>query len=47
MDGSSPPAADAHVWHASPRYRGYVLALLVVVGVVAWVDRNVFAVLLQ
>jgi MFS family permease len=47
MDGSAPPAAHARVWHASPRYRGYVLALLVVVGVVAWVDRNVFAVLLQ
>jgi MFS family permease len=28
-------------------YRCYVLALLVVVGVVGWVDRNVFAVLLQ
>jgi MFS family permease len=47
MDGSSPPAAAARVGHASPRYRGYVLALLVVVGIVAWVDRNVFAVLLQ
>jgi MFS family permease len=47
MDGSPPPATAARVWHASPRYRGYVLALLVLVGVVAWVDRNVFAVLLQ
>jgi len=28
-------------------YRAYVLALLVTVGVVGWVDRNVFAVLLQ
>jgi MFS family permease len=28
-------------------YRVYVLALLVAVGVVGWVDRNVFAVLLQ
>lgn len=28
-------------------YRGYVLALLVAVGVVGWVDRNVFAVLLE
>ena len=32
---------------ASRRYRGYVLALLVAVGVLAWVDRNVFAILLQ
>ncbi len=28
-------------------YRAYVLALLIAVGVVGWVDRNVFAVLLQ
>ncbi len=28
-------------------YRAYVLALLVTVGIVGWVDRNVFAVLLQ
>jgi MFS family permease len=28
-------------------YRGYVLVLLLLVGVVGWVDRNVFAVLLQ
>jgi MFS family permease len=47
MDGSSPPIAEVRAWHASPRYRAYVLALLVLVGVVAWVDRNVFAVLLQ
>jgi MFS family permease len=31
----------------TPRYRRYVLALLVAVGVVGWVDRNVFAVLLE
>jgi MFS family permease len=28
-------------------YRAYVLVLLVVVGIAAWVDRNVFAILLQ
>jgi MFS family permease len=28
-------------------YRAYVLAVLVTVGIVGWVDRNVFAVLLQ
>jgi predicted MFS family arabinose efflux permease len=32
---------------ASRRYRAYVLALLIAVGVVGWVDRNVFAALLQ
>jgi MFS family permease len=32
---------------ATPAYRGYVLGLLVVVGVVAWVDRNVLAMLLE
>ena len=31
----------------SNRYRGYVLGLLVAVGVFGWVDRNVLAVLLQ
>lgn len=31
----------------SERYRGYVLALLVAVGICGWVDRNVFAVLLE
>src|SRR5690606_24314667 len=37
------PAAFA----ATSAYRGYVLALLIAVGVVGWVDRNVFAVLLE
>lgn len=32
---------------ASPTYRAYVLALLVAVGVAGWVDRNVFAAVLQ
>ena len=32
---------------ASRGYRAYVLALLIAVGVVGWVDRNVFAALLQ
>lgn len=31
----------------TPGYRGYVLGLLVLVGVLGWVDRNVFAVLLE
>lgn len=31
----------------SPAYRWYVLGLLVTVGVIAWVDRNVLAVLLE
>jgi serine/threonine protein kinase len=43
MDGSAPPTAQQAPWRASARYRGYVLGLLVVVGVVGWVDRNVFA----
>lgn len=34
-------------FEATSRYRAYVLALLVVVGIVGWVDRNVFAVLLE
>jgi MFS family permease len=47
MDGSAPPPSQQSTWHASARYRAYVLGLLVIVGVVGWVDRNVFAVLLQ
>jgi MFS family permease len=46
MDGSA-PVAEAAAPQASARYRAYVLVLLVAVGVVGWVDRNVFAVLLQ
>jgi predicted MFS family arabinose efflux permease len=33
--------------NASRGYRAYVLGLLIAVGVVGWVDRNVFAALLQ
>lgn len=47
MDGSNPPAPQTAVAQASARYRAYVLALLITVGVVGWIDRNVFAVLLQ
>ncbi len=47
MDGSTERIAHHSSWQASTRYRAYVLGLLVVVGVVGWVDRNVFAVLLQ
>jgi MFS family permease len=32
---------------ASSAYRGYVLVLLIAVGVFAWIDRNVFAILLE
>lgn len=49
MDGSRPEIAApcAPTWHASRPYRAYVLALLVAVGIAGWVDRNLFAVLLQ
>lgn len=48
MDGSRPQtAAQRTAFRASRAYRGYVLTLLVAVGVVAWVDRNLFAVLLE
>ena len=47
MDGSAPQVSPSPVWRASAGYRAYVLGLLVVVGIVGWVDRNVFAVLLQ
>lgn len=47
MHGSQPNVARGGAWNASKPYRGYVLALLVAVGVVGWVDRNLFAVLLQ
>ena len=47
MDGSTAPVSQESTWHVSTRYRAYVLGLLVVVGIVGWVDRNVFAVLLQ
>lgn len=43
IEGSTAPAA----FTASAAYRRYVLGLLVVVGIVGWVDRNVFAVLLE
>ena len=39
--------AQPNAFSTTPAYRGYVLALLVAVGVVGWVDRNVFAVLLE
>jgi predicted MFS family arabinose efflux permease len=39
--------APAVPFSASSCYRAYVLALLIAVGVVGWVDRNVFAVLLE
>ena len=47
MDGSSPAVLQTSARYVSPRYRAYVLALLIAVGIVGWVDRNVFAVLLQ
>jgi predicted MFS family arabinose efflux permease len=39
--------AAAAAFPASRRYRAYVLALLIAVGVAGWVDRNVFAAVLQ
>jgi MFS family permease len=47
MDGREPDGARDTTWRASKRYRAYVLGLLVAVGIVGWVDRNLFAVLLQ
>jgi MFS family permease len=38
---------DASTGLRARAYRAYVLALLVTVGIVGWVDRNVFAMLLQ
>ena len=40
MDGREPAIAREPTWQASTRYRAYVLALLVAVGIVGWVDRN-------
>jgi predicted MFS family arabinose efflux permease len=40
-------AAGGRAQTASRGYRAYVLALLIAVGVIGWVDRNVFAALLQ
>lgn len=40
-------AATARRAYQDRRYRGYVLGLLVAVGVCGWVDRNVLAVLLE
>jgi len=42
--GAETPSASFSPTRA---YRGYVLVLLVAVGIVGWVDRNVFAVLLE
>ena len=48
MDGSRHDVAPREgTWHSSRPYRAYVLALLIAVGIVGWVDRNLFAVLLQ
>ncbi len=47
MDGRGPEIVRESTWQASRRYRAYVLALLVTVGIVGWVDRNLFGVLLQ
>jgi MFS family permease len=40
-------AASARAGARARAYRVYVLALLVTVGIVGWVDRNVFAMLLE
>ena len=45
MDGSA--RADMQALPASTRYRAYVLTVLIAVGIMGWVDRNMFAVLLQ
>jgi MFS family permease len=47
MDGRGPDTVHDATWQASRRYRAYVLALLIAVGIVGWVDRNLFGVLLQ
>src|SRR5690606_4941875 len=49
LRGRVPQRAQAGLaaFSTTRAYRGYVLGLLVVVGVVGWVDRNVFAVLLE
>ena len=38
------PAAD---FNLSERYRNYVLAVLIAVGVCSWIDRNIFSILLE
>jgi len=40
-------SSNRRVFTVSRAYRAYVLVLLVAVGVAGWIDRNVFAVLLQ
>lgn len=47
MDGGYSRSEAVVDFATTRRYRAYVLALLIAVGVAAWVDRNVFAVLLQ
>jgi predicted MFS family arabinose efflux permease len=47
MDGSTRLAPPIRTSPASTRYRAYVLGVLVAVGIVGWVDRNVFAILLE
>lgn len=47
MDGSAPVPSRDSTSQGSSLYRAYVLGLLIAVGIAGWVDRNVFAVLLQ
>lgn len=42
-----PGSTDADLSVGSRRYRAYMLGLLMAVGIVAWVDRNVLAILLE
>ena len=47
MDGSAPVPSRDSTSQGSSLYRAYVLGLLIAVGIAGWVDRYVFAVLLQ
>ena len=47
MSVTSIGVAGAAGTRRMPAYRGYVLGLLVAVGVCGWIDRNILAVVLE
>ena len=47
MTAATQAGATAEPFVVSDRYRYYVLALLICVGICSWIDRNIFSILLQ
>jgi len=47
MNATTQAATTAEPFVVSDRYRYYVLALLICVGICSWIDRNIFSILLE